>query len=251
VAELLTLRTSDGVSIAVRHDPGSSDLCFVVAHGFTGSSVSPGLRNVRRVLNRSGGVLAVDLRGHGSSGGKSTLGDLEVHDLAAAVQSARALGYRKVATVGFSMGASVVVRQAGGPDPDVDAVVSVSGPAFWYYRGTPPMRWVHRTIGSRLGRGLARVGRGTRIAAAGWDPEPEPPQVRAPSIAPAPFLIVHGDADGYFPLEHPHRLFAAAAGPPDARAELWVEAGFGHAESAITEELLARIAVWVQTAVVE
>ena len=86
-------------------------------------------------FNRHAGVVTFDFRGHGRSGGLSTLGDKEIDDLDVAVRYARELGYQRVATVGFSMGGSVVLRHAalrGG----VDAVVSVSGPGRWYYRGT-------------------------------------------------------------------------------------------------------------------
>jgi len=51
---------------------------------------------------------------------------------------------------------------------------------------------------------------------------------------------VHGDRDGYFPLDHPHML-AAAAGD---HGELWIEPGMGHAEHAAGEALLARIGDW-------
>ncbi len=240
----LPLTTSDGVSIIAWHDPGPAELCFVLAHGFTGAGGSASIRAVAARLTGSGGVLALDLRGHGLSGGESTLGDLEIHDVAAGVAAARELGYAKVATIGFSMGASVVVRHAGNVGADVDAVISVSGPAFWHYRGTPAMRWVHRTIGTRVGRGFARIARGTRIAADGWQPAPEPPDVVAPRIAPVPFLIVHGDQDGYFPLEHAHRLQLAAGA-----AELWIEADMGHAEAAATPALVARIAAWARGSV--
>jgi pimeloyl-ACP methyl ester carboxylesterase len=64
-------------------------------------------------------------------------------------------------------------------------------------------------------------------------------------IAPAPVLIVHGDRDPYFPLDHPRML--AAAGEPDA-VELWVERGMGHAEHATDEALLTRIADWALAA---
>jgi pimeloyl-ACP methyl ester carboxylesterase len=61
-----------------------------------------------------------------------------------------------------------------------------------------------------------------------------------PRIAPTPLLIVHGDRDGYFPLDHP-RMLAAAAGD---QGELWLEPGMGHAENAAADELLHRIARW-------
>ena len=56
-----------------------------------------------------------------------------------------------------------------------------------------------------------------------------------------PQVVVHGDQDGYFPLDHP-RMLAAAAGE---HGELWVEAGMGHAENAAPQELLGRIGDWV------
>jgi len=63
-----------------------------------------------------------DFRGHGRSGGVSTLGDKEIKDIDVAVGYARELGYQRVATVGFSMGASIVLRHAG-LIGDVNAVV--------------------------------------------------------------------------------------------------------------------------------
>ena len=48
------------------------------------------------------------------------------------------------------MGASVAVRHAA-LHRGVRAVVAVSGPARWYYRGTAPMRRVHWVLERRLG----------------------------------------------------------------------------------------------------
>jgi fermentation-respiration switch protein FrsA (DUF1100 family) len=60
-------------------------------------------------------------------------------------------------------------------------------------------------------------------------------------ISPVPLLVVHGDADHYFPVEHGERLYQAAREPK----EYWLEPGFGHAENAATPELLTRIRDWV------
>jgi fermentation-respiration switch protein FrsA (DUF1100 family) len=68
-----------------------------------------------------------------------------------------------------------------------------------------------------------------------------PPVEAVRAIAPTPLLIVHGDRDAYFPLDHPLSL-ARAAGPS---GELWIEPGFGHAENAADPELLRRIGDWV------
>ncbi|HZG02724.1 MAG TPA: alpha/beta fold hydrolase [Streptomyces sp.] len=283
------LRTEDGVGIDALYRPrtglngaGAGDgdtgaaeageaggaapggLAIVVAHGFTGSLERPAVRRVSQALARYAGVVTFSFRGHGRSGGRSTVGDREVLDLAAAVRWARALGHPRVATVGFSMGGSVVVRHAalyrpadpgGGDGPaheayeahrgragaHTDAVVAVSAPARWYYRGTPAMRRVHWVIQRPVGRLVSRYGLRTRIHHRDWDPVPLSPVEAAPLIAPVPLLVVHGDRDAYFPLDHPLSL-AGAADP--ASTELWIEPGFGHAENAAPPELLDRIGSW-------
>ncbi|MGR3935371.1 alpha/beta hydrolase [Streptomyces sp. BRA346] len=265
-ARRATLLTEDGVPIETRYEPSraggglSADTpVIVVAHGFTGALERPALRRVASAFTQRTAVITFSFRGHGRSGGRSTVGDREVLDLAAAVHWARTLGHRRVITVGFSMGGSVVLRHAAlsarnKPEPDeeregrtgahttgADAVVAVSAPARWYYRGTAPMRRVHWAITRPTGRLVSRYGLRTRIDARGWNPEPLPPVAAVPLIAPTPLLIVHGDRDPYFPLDHPRMLMAAA---DRASTELWIEPGFGHAETAAPAELLHRIAGW-------
>lgn len=244
------LRTSDGVQIsAVRVRGRHDDLCFVLVHGFTGNWRQ---ERVQRVIGRLAGfgdVLAIDMRGHGSSGGRSSVGFHEVHDVAAAVDWARALGYPRVVTVGFSMGGAVVLREAGLaesgglPTGRVDGVVSVSAPAFWFYRGTRIMRVVHHLVRTRAGRVVMRAS-GTRISGEGWaEPYPTPPHEAAALLGHVPLLVVHGDVDRYFPLEHPQAI-AETARQSGVRADLWLERGFGHAESAISTEIIDRIGAW-------
>lgn len=304
------LRASDGVRIEAAHDPytggavtGTSataappaPFAIVLAHGFSGSVDRPALRRAVQVFQQYGAVITFSFRGHGDSGGHSTVGDREVLDLAAAVSWARSLGHERVATVGFSMGGSVVVRHGalyrpygcgtensavpGGSDSDTahtkahegrtgaqpgtagrptgspepagpaagrhsahsEAVVAVSAPARWYYRGTAPMRRLHWVIQRPVGRFVSRYGLRTRIHPRDWDPVPLSPVGAAPALAPTPLLVVHGDQDPYFPLDHPHSL--AAAADPDC-TELWVVPGFGHAENAAEPPLLHRIAEWI------
>jgi fermentation-respiration switch protein FrsA (DUF1100 family) len=73
-------------------------------------------------------------------------------------------------------------------------------------------------------------------------------------IAPRPLLVVHGDQDAYFPLEHARSIMRGARDGARARgvldrAEDWTEAGFAHAESAATPDLLDRIGSWALSAV--
>jgi pimeloyl-ACP methyl ester carboxylesterase len=243
MSETSVLATEDGVAIDACHDPqarGEGGLAVVVGHGFTGSWRRPAVRRVAGVLTDVAGVVTFDFRGHGRSTGRSTVGDREVLDVRAAVAWARQLGYERVATLGFSMGASVVVRHAG-LYGGLSAVAAVSGPARWYYRGTPAMRRTHWVIERPVGRLVSRVWLRTRVSSDGWDPMPVPPYELVAKISPTPLLVVHGDADHYFPVEHAEQLFAAAGEPK----ELWLEPGMGHAENAATDELLRRVAGWL------
>ncbi|WP_374196234.1 alpha/beta hydrolase [Streptomyces sp. ISL-10] len=267
----MTLRARDGVPIEALHEPctaGPATTAIVVAHGFTGSVDRPAVRRAAGVLARRAGVVTFSFRGHGRSGGRSTVGDREVLDLVAAVEWARSLGYARVVTVGFSMGGSVVLRHAamygahsaeraekeaahsaekaekhgGRMEARTDAVAAVSAPARWYYRGTAPMRRLHWVVSRPVGRLVGRYGFRTRIHPESWDPVPLSPVEAVPLIAPTPLLIVHGDRDPYFPLDHPRMLAAAATG---GSAELWLEVGMGHAENAADEALLVRLADWL------
>ncbi|MEW2219979.1 alpha/beta hydrolase [Streptomyces sp. NPDC006990] len=292
------LRTADGVRIEARYEPyagpatGSGTAgdpgAIVLAHGFTGALDRPAVRRAATAFTAHAAVVTFSFRGHGRSGGRSTVGDREVLDLAAAVAWARARGHRTVATVGFSMGGSVVLRHAAlyrteyghghaesifdsvvhrgrtdgrtadpaGPSAaadaaaaahssaHADAVVAVSAPARWYYRGTAPMRRLHWAIQHPLGRLVSRYGLRTRVHHRDWDPVPLPPVAAVPRIAPVPLLVVHGDQDPYFPVDHPLSL-AEAAGPQ--ACELWLRPGFGHAENAADAALLDRIGSWAAT----
>lgn len=271
------LRASDGVRIEAAYDPyaggagpgGNAQApgAIVLAHGFSGSVDRPAIRRAVQVFTQYAAVITFSFRGHGGSGGHSTVGDLEVLDLAAAVAWARSLGHARVATAGFSMGGSVVVRHGAlhrpeehegrtgarsGTEPSgavrpgagehSDAVVAVSAPARWYYKGTAPMRRLHWVIQRPVGRLVSRYGLRTRIHPYDWDPVPLSPVAAAPLLAPTPLLVVHGDQDPYFPVDHPNSL--AAAGDPEC-TELWLVEGFGHAENAAEPELLHRIGSWV------
>jgi fermentation-respiration switch protein FrsA (DUF1100 family) len=243
VVKATTLVTEDGVPIDAIHLRGSGDLAIVVAHGFTLSWQRPRVWRLANGFNRMAGVVTFDFRGHGRSGGLSTLGDREIYDLDVAVAYARELGYRRIAAVGFSMGASVVLRHAG-LIGGLDAAVSVSGPGRWYYRGTERMRRVHLAVEHRLGRYVTRRWLQTRVSPVRWKPVPVPPAEAAAQISPVPLLIVHGDMDPYFPPEHARQLYAAAREPK----ELWLLPGMGHAEAACDEDLVDRMGLWIEEA---
>ena len=240
------LTTTDGVRLHAVYSPPrtpGADLAVVLAHGFSGAVERPAVRRAAGLLTAYAGVVTFSFRGHGRSAGLSTVGDLEVLDVAAAVAWARSLGFRRVATLGFSMGGAVVLRHAA-LYPGVEAVAAVSAPARWYYRGTVPMRRLHWVVMRPLGRVVGRLGLRTRIDPREWQEVPLPPVEAAARLAAegVPLLVVHGDSDPYFPLDHPRSL-QQAAGP--GHCELWIEPGFGHAENSAPDALIERVGEWL------
>lgn len=166
-------------------------------------------------------VLLFDFRGRGESDPwPQTLVSREVDDLRAALAyaSGREPGAR-IGVIGFSMGAAVALLAAA-EDERIAAVVSDSAftsgrdvvahgvrsalriaPEFLLLAADEV---VHRRHGYRFSqvRPIDAVGR----------------------IAPRPVLIIHGEGDTTTPVEHAHRLYAAAGEP----RELWVVPGVEH-----------------------
>jgi fermentation-respiration switch protein FrsA (DUF1100 family) len=97
------------------------------------------------------------------------------------------------------------------------------------------LQWVRRLVTNPLGRLLTRTFLHTRVGSH-WPP-PAPIDVVA-QVAPTPLLLVHGAADRHLAIAHAHAL-AAAAGPS---TPLWVVPGYGHAEAAADDALLAELA---------
>jgi len=253
-AQATMLMTSDHVRIHALHRPApigrERSLAIVVVHGFTNRADTDKMLTIVARLHRHASVINVEMRGHGKSEGATSLGYREIADVSAAVRWARALGYRTVVTLGFSLGGAVVVRQAAHPEGDddaVDALVSVSAPAFWYYKGTRITRALHRMVERKYGRAILR-GMGARVDSTPWPiPMPDTPEQAASTIM-IPALVVHGTVDQYFPTEHADRLRAAFA-TRSARSDAWIVEGFAHAESGIDTWLLDAITAWIIQAV--
>jgi len=169
-------------------------------------------------------VVAVDSRGHGASEGECTLGDLERHDVGAAV--AHAATYKTpIVLVGASMGAIAALRYASTAADTIAGVVTVSSPAEWTLPRTPT---------AVLAAGMTRTGVGRRLAARflrvrihrTWT-SPTPPRALAASLR-VPLSIIHGAADRFIPVTAADALYAAGSDEHAVR-QLTVVPGMGHA----------------------
>src|SRR5438477_1447184 len=194
---MTNLGTEDGVAIAARTWPAAGDprATVVLVHGLAATKDNPELVQVAEALRARGlDVLAYDARGHGESGGICTLGDLERHDVAAAVAQARLAGL-PVVVVGASMGGIAVLRHAA-EDPDLAGVVTVSTPADWRLHRSPGTLLLTPMIRTSLGRRFAARLFRVRISPR-WD-SPEAPRALAARVG-VPMAIVHGERDRFIP----------------------------------------------------
>jgi pimeloyl-ACP methyl ester carboxylesterase len=217
---------------ALHYGPPEAEIAIAFGHGFTGSQRNPKIIDLASRVAAAGiAFYTADFRGHGASGGVSTLGEREVDDIDALVAVARR-GHRRIASVGASMGGFIALRHAalGG---DVDAVIAISSPAT---AGRPKLvraRLLERMASSERGRWLLQQ-YGTRVGVVA--PITMLP-VDLASIAPVPVAIVHGRRDRYVPLVDAHDLYDQLAEP----RRLVVLANFGHGEAGFDAPFAAQV----------
>lgn len=239
-----TLVTSDGIRLAARWwRPRGANVrgeAVVVVHGFCGTKDAPEVELIAlRQSARGRRVLTFDLRGHGESGGATTLGLHEARDVDAAVAAAR-LDADRVLVVGASMGGVAAIEHlcgpadapgaadtpggsAGTPEPadsdgtraevteePADGAVIVATPARWRVprstRGVLAMALTQ----TRAGRVVAARRMGTRVAVRpGRGGEPV---VRAGCIS-RPVAVLHGLADRFVAPAAGEAIYTALGGP--------------------------------------
>ncbi len=240
---------ADSTPLAATYLPGGGGPdAIVVAHGFAGNRRKPSYARLADALADVAPVLAVDLRGHGGSGGWSTFGDAERADVTGAVAWLHAFGHRRIVGVGVSMGASAMLGAAAAGTP-LDAVVTISGPARWRPVAPPgPLRQLESIWHSPWRRAALRAGLGVRLGTpAAFTARAHPSDhVRATSM---PLLVVHGADDAYFPLADAHELVAASRQRRCGDvAVVWPRPpGFGHGEDGFEPAFLAQLQTGVAT----
>lgn len=229
---------SDGTPLVGSLLPGpiAASPAVVLVHGFAAHRRKPSYARLADRLAAHAHVLAIDLRGHGRSGGQTTFGDREALDVGAAVAWLRERGHRRVVVVGASMGATSVLH-ALATGTRVEAAVVISAPATLDEDpASEAMQRLKRLWESRVSRAGMRWAIGVRVVhPSRWQP-PAHPRDLARHVD-VPLLVVHGEDDAYFPVTDAHALSAATA-----TSRLWIEpAGFGHAEDGFTEAFADRL----------
>lgn len=253
----MTLTTRDGIELHGSYLPGPSrdatrTPAVLLVHGFGGHRRKPAYAFLAEELSTVASVLALDGRGHGRSGGESTLGLAETLDVTAGAAWLRRHGHPWLGLIGVSMGATAALRSAGtGPPGAYDAVCTISAVSRWGLRDSPAMRQLSKAVSVAAYRRAYRAILGVRIAVRAWPDGsaagdtanwPVQPVDAVGGIAPTPLLLVHGVDDHYFGPEQAIALHQAAAEP----VTLWLEPeGFGHAEDGFSPDFTRRLAAAV------
>jgi fermentation-respiration switch protein FrsA (DUF1100 family) len=220
------LRSTDGVRLSAWWVPveGSSQAAVLVP-GWGGSKFDEHLLQTVPVYHNAGyGVLLLDLRAQGESGGaRRTLGYREVRDLRGALAWLQRRGYAlgQVMLHGWSMGGATVLRAA--PGTGVAAVVEEAGYADLplLLKGKIP-EFVR--FGGILEPAILLAGR----LFPDFDPWDVVPKREAAALADegVPLFIIHSIEDDIVPYEQASIL--AAAYP---EASLWKLQDYGHVEA--------------------
>lgn len=238
-ARALALVAADGTRLHAVHLPGppSSRTSLVLAHGVTNSSRTPTVHAFAHACADWGSVVAVDLRGHGRSEGRSSVGTHEALDVAAAIAAARrAMPDLPVVVVGTSLGglAALFAVAALSADAGVAGVLTISAPVPGLPVGPAAAR-LRRVSQSPIGRAGLRAIMGTRVAA-GWTPPTGLAEAVA-AIAPRWLVVAHDPTEPYFDRAHAEALVAWS----DGHAEHWWLDGAGHGGAALSPALATRL----------
>ncbi len=217
------MTTDDGVLLAGWLVPSRNGAAVVVRHG-SGSTRTAALTQAG-VLGRAGyGVLLVDARGHGRSGGRGMdFGWYGDQDTTAAVDfltGAERVAPGRVGVLGLSMGGEEAIGAAAA-DPRIGAVVAEGATAR---TAADKAGWLPGGVNGTLQRGIDAMTYGfTDLLTPAAPPRALPDAVRgAPGTS---FLLVTA---GDLPDER-RAADAIAAAAPD-RVSVWTVPGAGHTE---------------------
>lgn len=233
------LATSDGLTLRSRRwEHPAPRATVVLVHGFAASSCDGALVRQAEALREAGlEVVSYDSRGHGESDGECTLGDLERHDVAAAVDDAATDG-RPVIVVGASMGAIAVLRYAATTSRHLAGVVAVSCPAAWRAprsaQGILAAALTQTSVGRRLADRAMRV----RLSPV-WT-NAEPPTALVERIG-VPLALVHGQGDRFIRPADGVELYRHARDPK----RLDLVPGMGHAYDVLGVAPITSSVEWV------
>lgn len=231
-----TVVTRDGVHVCGVHLNRDHSTLLIYCHGFLSGKNFLHIQRWVDLLAQDVDVIAFDFRGHGESGGASTLSDSEVLDLEAVVQYAQRFGYQHIVLMGSSMGGAVVIRYAANA-PAVNGVVTMG--AFANQQFSPMAMRGLDLLKIPFGRTVMHRVYATRIERT----RPQyAPRDFVSEISPRPLLVIHGEYDPLIPVAHARELFDHAREPK----QLYIIPRGLHDTENLNPRTKQRILKWLQ-----
>ncbi len=215
--EEVELAAEDGVTLKAWYAPATNGAAIILLHGAGGSR--EGVRDHAVMLAENGyGVLALDMRGHGESGGTTNrFGWQGTRDVGAAVAFLRERETSNlIGALGLSLGAEVLLGAASAY-PEIRAIIAdgATQRSIAELRSLESERPLYRNF-------TARVMYATVQLITGQDP-PKPLLASMREAGSTEFLLVAADKDD---MEvRFNEMFAATLGE---RATLWIVPDAGH-----------------------
>jgi fermentation-respiration switch protein FrsA (DUF1100 family) len=215
--EEVTLPTEEDILLRGWYIRSQNGAAVIIAHGIGGNRTS-GLEQGAALAGEGFGVLLLDLRAHGESGGTTvTFGGADIQAGARFLEAQPdVLG--KIGVLGISLGGLQAIQAAAGMQAIAAIITDGAAPNAFADLPTPnrlerwldtPFQWVAFQIWSRLGV-----------------PGSLPVVTAIGKIAPRPVLLISGTLGDY--EREMQRKFFLAAGPG---CTLWEVPEAGHTES--------------------
>lgn len=219
--------TADGVTLAAWYLPSRNGAAVVAMPG--ASSARSAVLDQAVVLARHGyGVLLVDPRGMGRSGGRAMnygwFGDQDVMAAVTHLLTRDDVRPDRIAVLGESMGGEQAIG-AIGADPRIRAVVAEGAT----HRVAEDTVWLGEVYGLR-GSAQHQVDRLTELMMGLLTAAPSPPALfrSAAAAAPRPILLLAAGAVADEVSAGTHQQAAAAAAAPPGNVTLWVVPDAAH-----------------------
>jgi dienelactone hydrolase len=216
--EAIALQTEDGIPLTVWYAPPAraGGAAIILLHGASGSRQD--VRPYAEMLARNGyGVLALDARGHGQSGGRTNrLGWQGTRDVRAAVNYLGQQGIERIGGLGLSMGGEMMLGAAS-EAPKLSAIVAdgATRRSTEELIALPSEQPLVRNFTARVMYAVVRL--------LGGEPPPKPLLASMIEAGDASFLLIAAGEDEQEVAFN--RLFAKTLG---SRAELWIATGVEH-----------------------
>lgn len=220
----VSLTTQDGVEITFDEYCVGKEKALVICHGIYQSKNSRIFRQIAEEFCDEYDVINMDLRGHGESGGGSTLTALEPLDVKAVVDYAREF-HKKVGLLGFSLGAASSIL-ALAEYKAIDSLTVVS--PFASLKEVEMKLWRKEAV-ETLFRKIEDYKDGDRdfwVRFGNPFLEKKAPIEVIDEVSPIPILFIHGEKDWVIDPSHSQRLYEKAG----QLKEIVIFKDGGHAE---------------------